>query len=279
MHSRVKKAAAGAAIVVAAVLVGAAAQAIVGQNVRDGAPAPQGQRALGNGVSQNTFVPKIPCRILDTRKATAGALQVGSARAIDVRGNETTFTSQGGNPGGCTIPSGATAIEATITAIDSGSGFLRAWPANLTQPNATFLNYSPDLNVSNTGTVSLCISGCAANKDLNLQAYGSTTHLVIDVQGYYTPPMAAGVNDDGTLARSSRAVSSSRSTAGIYLVTFDRSITSCTYAGVIGGIDAGSPKGSISITPSVGNSAALYIETSNTAGTTTDQSFYVEVTC
>ena len=140
-----------AAIVLSATVGGVAASAI--NDPSPAGPAPAGDtKILGNGLSENKYVPIIPCRILDTRKGY-GKLPKAGLKTIDVRGNETTFTTQGGNPGGCGIPASATAIEATITAIDSGSGFLRAWPANLVQPNATFLNYDSAFNISNTGTV------------------------------------------------------------------------------------------------------------------------------
>jgi hypothetical protein len=278
-----KKVAAVAVVVALSAGVGAVtAQAVNGPDAATMVATANSTRALGNGISENRFVPIVPCRILDTRQATAGRLQLSSTRTIDVRGNEITFGIQGGNPGGCGIPNAATAIEATITAVDAGSGFLRAWPANLAQPNATFMNYGPGLNVSNTGTITLCGytgGGCVGNQDLNLRAYGSATHLVIDVAGYYVPPMSAVVNFNGALSRNSRAVASVRGAVGAYTVTFDRSVDACTYFTNAGNL-AGAPQaGMVTATSNLVNPNAIEVRTFNPAGAATDLSFHLEVIC
>jgi hypothetical protein len=272
-------------------VAGAVALAIAGgaggamASVMDNPPAPDATtsstKLLGNGVSENKFTPIVPCRILDTRKGY-GKLPVGATKTIDVRGSEGTFTTQGGNPGGCGIPTGATAIEATVTAVNSGSGFLRAWPANLVQPNATFMNYDGVFNVSNTGTVTLCgYSGqpCLVNQDLNLRAYGTATDLVIDVAGYYVQPMAANVNSTGTLVRGSRVASATRTSTGTYQVIFDRNVSQCTYfAGTATG-NAGVEDGEVTVTNYGANANGVFVRTFNSAGTLTDKGFQVEVIC
>jgi hypothetical protein len=281
-----KKVVALAAIVVLSAGTGVAvAQEITGgqppAETAAASPAPGPDLLLANGFqNENGFVPTTPCRILDTRKGL-GKLPVGSQRTIDVRGSETTFTTQGGNPGGCGIPAGATAIEATITAIDSGSGFLRAWPANLSQPNATFLNYDSAFNVSNTGAITLCGGSnelpCGPNQDLNLQAYGSSTHLVIDVGGYYIRKMAAVINVNGTVRDGNRVVASANLPGnGNYSVTFDRNITQCTYQATIANT---SGKGYAMVDPRLDVANGVFIATYDETGTLSDSDFYVEVTC
>ena len=275
-----RAAAVAAAIALSATVGAVAASAIGDPNPAGPEPAPD-TKILGNGISENKYVPIIPCRILDTRKGY-GKLQVGQAKAIDVRGSDSTFVIQGGNPGGCGIPANATAIEATITAIDSGSGFLRAWPANLVQPNATFLNYDSAFNISNTGTVTLCGANglsCQANKDLNLQAYGSATDLVIDVAGYYMQPMGANVSSAGALVRSSRAVSAAREGAGVYRVTFDRSINQCTYFAGPATANGGASSGFATVTNRTNQSNAVSVLTYDAAGNLVDKAFQVEVVC
>jgi hypothetical protein len=238
-------------------------------------------RLLANGFqNEDAFVPITPCRILDTRKGL-GKLPVGSQRTIDVRGSETTFTTQGGNPGGCGIPAGAAAIEATVTAIDSGSGFLRAWPANLSQPNATFLNYDSAFNISNTGAITLCGGSnelaCNANQDLNLQAYGSSTHLVIDVAGFFIRPMAAVINASGTVRDGNRVASSANLPgSGNYSVTFDRNVSQCTFQATIANT---SGKGYAVVDPRLDEANGVFVATYDENGTLSDADFYVEVTC
>jgi hypothetical protein len=241
-------------------------------------PAPGPDLLLAGGFqNENSFIPITPCRILDTRKGP-GKLQVSAPKEIDVRGDEGTFTVQGGNPGGCGIPAGATAIEATITAIDSGSGFLRAWPANIAQPNATFLNYDSAFNVSNTGAITLCGGSnslsCNANKDLSLQAYGSATHLVIDVGGFYIRQMAAKVSSTGTLLAGNRVASTLRLATGQYEVTFDRNIQGCTFLAT-----AAPLTGFAGTEPRSGKVDAVFVSIEDAAGTLTNGTFSLEVTC
>jgi len=276
-----KKAAAVAAAIGLSASIGAVAASAIGS--QDPGPAPTGDtRILGNGISENKYVPIIPCRILDTRKGY-GKFGVGTQKAIDVRGNETTFTTQGGNPGGCGIPDGATAIEATVTAVSASSGgYLRAWPANLVEPNATFLNYTPSFNVGNTGTITLCGANglpCVANQDLNLKTNFGATHLVIDVAGYYQQPLSANVSSAGDLVRGSRGANATRMSTGTYRVAFNRNISQCTYFAGTATADAGLNGGFASVTNASGNVAAVTVLTYNTAGALVDKGFQVEVIC
>ena len=45
---------------------------------------------------------------------------------------------------------------------------------------------------------------CGAASDLRVKAFGSATHVVIEVQGYYIKPMAAVVSSTGALVTGSR---------------------------------------------------------------------------
>ena len=232
---------------------------------------------LGGGDTEDAFVAISPCRIADTRVA-GGKLAVGANRTFDVTGSGGTFAAQGGTPGGCGIPDGTSAIEATITAIDAGSGFLRAWPAQGQVANATFMNYTPDFNVSNTG--SLAINGCTAsfcliNTDLRLRAFGSPTHVVVEVNGYYQRPLAAVVNADGTLRDGNRVVSTSNLGSGQYEVVFDRDVSQCAYTATQ---DLNLP-GYIDVAPRSGNVDAVFVLVTNTSLNNVDRRFNLQVDC
>ncbi|MCB0996276.1 MAG: hypothetical protein KDB21_14360, partial [Acidimicrobiales bacterium] len=130
----------------------------------------------GSGYSSIT-----PCRVVDTRQTSAGAFVNREIRTFQVAGSGVVFAAQGGQTNGCGIPSGAVAVEASITAVSpSGSGFFRAWPAGESMPNATFLNYAAGQDITNTGTIPL------GDGDMTVRNFGSSAQYVIDIQGFYT---------------------------------------------------------------------------------------------
>jgi len=238
-----------------------------------------GTRALGGAAPETVFVATNPCRLVDTRSG-GGKLQPDSPRSFKVQGDGATFAAQGGNANGCVIPDNANAVEVTITAVEAGSGFLRAWPEGGSQPLATFLNYGPAINLSNSGTLKVCTVSCAAG-DLRLRAFGSPTHVVVDVQGYYMQTMTAVVSDAGVRVRSSRAGSSSRTSQGIYRVNFDREIRSCTMSVAVGGSNAADAlaSGMASAKPSPTTSNQVLVNTYAVNGNLTDKPFHLQVFC
>ena len=233
-------------------------------------------RALtGGGVNETTFTEINPCRLVDTR-STGGKIAAGATRIFTVASTGPAFAAQGGKANGCGIPAGATSIEATFSAIDAGDGFLRVWPANAAEPNATFMNFTPTFNASNTGTVAInkCPSICFIGRDLAVKAFGASTHVVVDVNGYYERKMAAYVSSLGTLFTSNRAVSAARLGTGTYEVIFDRDVSNCIYLATIAGGGGSAATGPRNLTPN-----GVLISTRNAAGTLADSPIYVEVTC
>ena len=242
-----------------------------------GGPDADNRDLLGGGANEDLFVPITPCRIIDTREAGGKLSAVTGSRVFDVAGSGPTFAGQGGKAGGCGIGEGATAIEATITAIDSGSGFLRAWPANVSQPNATFLNYGPSINITNTGTLAIngCTGFCLIDRDLRLRAFANDTHVVVEVNGYYTRQMGALIDFNGSVVNGNRVVSSTKIGQGQYAVVFDRNIATCSIQAsttLNGGdfVEAG---------PLPGTPSGAFVRASDKSSTFEDVYFYVEVTC
>ena len=228
-------------------------------------------------MTESSFVSITPCRIVDTRQA-GGKLQVGAARTFDVRGGGGSFAAQGGKAGGCAIPDSATGIEATVTAVDAASGFLRLWPAGQSQPNATFLNYDDAFNVSNTGALKVCDFFCSGSADVTARAYGNATHLVIDVQGYYAAPLGVQVQFDGTLLEGSRIASVERFTTGTYDVVFDRNVSACAVSATVGRPSAVMEGfASILIFPLLPN--YVRVITHDEDGAVVDRSFHLTATC
>lgn len=183
------------------------------------------------------------------------------------------FRPQGGTSGGCGVPVGATAVAATFTAVcPSAGGYLRAYPSTLTEPTATTLSYGTVTGGTGT-TVTIAPSTAQALKVTN---HGGPTHLVIDVVGYYVKPLAALVDITGGLySGSSRALSSASISTGVFDVTFDRDIRSCTAQATVYVVNYNAAADTLG-----GSSAkTVRIRVFNAGGTLIDYPVYVTVNC
>lgn len=146
--------------------------------------------AIGDPGSDLLFVPLPPCRIIDTRVA-GGKIAPAQQRDFRVAGT-TGFDLQGGNPGGCGVPVGATdpvaaAVVINFIAVEpSGAGHLTAWEFGQAEPFASIINYANvGLNIANGVTIP--IAGVSSlSKDLSVRAAVSGVHVVADVTGYFT---------------------------------------------------------------------------------------------
>ncbi len=122
------------------------------------------------------FVPIAPCRILDTRNATGTFggpfLAGGVMRSVPVQSST------------CGIPASAQAYALNMTVVPRTSplGYLTVWPSGQPQPFVSTLN-SPDGSVLANAAIVPAGSGGSVN------VYASNdTELVIDINGYFTPP-------------------------------------------------------------------------------------------
>jgi hypothetical protein len=149
--------------------------------------------AIGAAPTQTNLVynPVTPCRVADTRFAI-GPIAANTTRNFQVTGNN--LSAQGGSSTGCGIPTGATSVVLNFVAVDpAGSGDLRETAYGTAMPNAAVLTYWKDgvlnANMSNGLPVPICdiaappSGGCTF--DFVLQADAATTHVVIDVTGYF----------------------------------------------------------------------------------------------
>lgn len=146
--------------------------------------------ALGDTSADLVYTPVTPCRAFDTRDA-GGVLGPGVPRSFVVAGTDG-FEAQGGKAGGCGVPLGpASAVVVNLVAVGpSGMGHLRAWPADESSvpPMASVLNFGnvSGLNALANGIVlPICDHAGPCASDLWIQAYGSSTHVVGDVLGYF----------------------------------------------------------------------------------------------
>jgi len=136
-------------------------------------PVPSGLPAVQSPV----YVPVSPERLLDTREsvgAPAGKLTAGSSLVLQVTG-----------AGNTKVPSDASAVALNVTVTEpDAEGFLTVWPCGSPQPLASNLNYSASQTVPNLVVVKLGVGGsvCMIGQ--------ATTHLVADINGWFTPSPA-----------------------------------------------------------------------------------------
>jgi hypothetical protein len=147
-------------------------------------PAVEPAGATGAG---EVFVPVTPCRVADTRASTS--IPAGGSRSFQVAGSG--LSGQGGASSGCGVPDDAVAVEVSVTTpAPPGTGFLRVWPADVSSPNAAFLNFTSGRGTTNTGAVRL--SSVSGPLDLSVASFGSSAHVIVDVQGYFVAADPAG---------------------------------------------------------------------------------------
>jgi len=127
------------------------------------------------------FYPITPCRIADTRNATAPlggpSLVGGSSRTFPILSST------------CGLPAAAQAYSLNFAAVPPGPlGYLTAWPTGQTMPLAASLN-------ALTGTVTANAVIVPAGTSGSIDVFASNaTDLVIDVNGYFAPMAAGGLS-------------------------------------------------------------------------------------
>ncbi len=127
------------------------------------------------------FFPVTPCRLVDTRVATAPlggpSLAAGAARTFPILS------------GPCNLPATAQAYSMNFTAIPHGPlGFLTTWPAGQTQPLVSTLNASLGGITANSAIVP-----AGTNGDVSVFVTDNAD-MVVDVNGYFAPPAAGGLS-------------------------------------------------------------------------------------
>ena len=127
----------------------------------------------------SSFVPIVPCRLVDTRSAAP----IGS-RATPIGASESVAFQVTGSNGGCVIPSTANGIASNVTSVNPTSrSYLTVFPADEALPLASNLNWtSTSPPTPNQVTVKLSATG--AIKTFN---NAGTIDIIIDIVGYYQP--------------------------------------------------------------------------------------------
>ena len=134
-----------------------------------------------------TYIPVTPCRIVDTRKTSAGMIGASTKRDFHVFGDSDTIGDQGGDAAGCLSPLSLgepLAAHINMVAVNpTGKGNLTAFPVGTGVNRGLSVNYNKiGTNLANAGTVQTVTGGGA---DITVASNYSSAHTAIDVLGYY----------------------------------------------------------------------------------------------
>jgi hypothetical protein len=123
-----------------------------------------------------SFYPLNPCRLWDTRSTHAPAIGANTSRSFVARGL-------------CGVPAAAQAVAVNVTIVSpTDTGNLRIFPAGITAPLASLLNWAAtDFAVANGTIVRLGTSGAnhlTVQVDMPPASTGQV-HVLADVTGYF----------------------------------------------------------------------------------------------
>jgi hypothetical protein len=229
---------------------------------------------LGDSAADLVFTPVPPCRVI-------------SFAPIPVLPAHADFVVAGL----CGIPfPGPTAVAMNLVAVGAtGTGDFRAWPFGSPTPFASVINYAfvPGLNIANGLVLPICNANLPGNPctpaDISVAADGVGATLVGDVYGYFQTqrPLFAVVNSAGGIVRASGATGAIHITTGQYEVDLVRDVTSCGCKATIGatGSSGSEVPSFITCQGRFLKANGLFLTTFDSAATSANRSFSVEVAC
>jgi hypothetical protein len=183
---------------------------------------------IGSLSSDLVFTPVTPCRILDTRNAgsKSGILQANTVRGFWGWGPN--FTAQGGSATTCGIwyssNTAAILVNFTVVTPDTG-GYITAFPADVldaNKPLAATVNFTAGSVVGNNATIKLKQINDSNENDFKIYST-SNVHVVADVVGFYSKPVATALNCK-TIAGFTTTIAAG-ATANAYAPTCDAGFT------------------------------------------------------
>lgn len=163
--------------------------------------APQGSKlerligaSLGSGTGDWVFTKLPACRILDTRPAT----QFGSIAGALVPG--TTYHFKAAGLCGIPFPTARVLVLNVIATQAGGPGSVRLWAYDQapTPPTYARVTYTSSEASSNEILQPVCDTATATGGDcsfdLSVKSDNRSTHLLVDVYGYFAPPEPSALN-------------------------------------------------------------------------------------
>jgi hypothetical protein len=225
------------------------------------------------------FVEIEPARVFDSRQPAypqSGPFAPNTSRVLSV--------ANGRNAGGTltrpnVVPTGATAIAYNVTVTGTtGPNFLAVTPGNVGSFTASAINFNGTADVANAGIVSI-----DTNRQIRVWNgnQSGSTHVIIDVTGYFVKPLYAQVTTNGSFRNGSRVVSTTRLSTGYYKVTFDRDILDCGIELSLGQYNGSQNSGVIDfrIDDGTANTVSVFTQANDGVNASADRAFNVVVTC
>lgn len=144
----------------------------------------RGYTVVISGTGLQFYALDTPVRALETRPG----LPVGCVKPSAPIATGTTFTL--GAVSACTgIPANARAIAGNVTVVPGNTGgYLTLFPSNAAQPIVANSNFKPFEVTNNVFTV-----GLGATDGAFKIFASATTHVVVDITGYFAPPSPTGL--------------------------------------------------------------------------------------
>jgi hypothetical protein len=150
---------------------------------------------IGSLSSDLVYTPITPCRILDTRLFGGGAgtpIPAATTYSYAV-GGLTSYATLGGSATDCGLLTPGLNIAALainfVVVSPSAAGYITAFPYLAARPTASTVNYTAGEVVANSAVVKVSQSSSTWMSVYSL----ATTHLVADVSGYYSKPVATAL--------------------------------------------------------------------------------------
>lgn len=151
------------------------------------------------------FYPIPPCRLVDTRGASAGFVGVAPFSGPSIpSGGTATFPALAANqttaPTPCAIPSTAQAYALNLTVVPprplAGVDYVTLWPSGQPQPTTSSIN---DALGAILGNGAIIAAGVPAGGISVYNSGPSNTDVVIDVSGYFAPAPSSGSVTGGAI--------------------------------------------------------------------------------
>jgi hypothetical protein len=142
------------------------------------------------GGTPTSFIPIVPCRLMDTRPApnTVGP------RATPIGPDESYAVAVRGASGECNIPSQAVAVSLNVTAVGpTAGGFLTVYPSDASVPNASNLNF----RAAQGATPNAVTSALSPDGRVSFFNKNGSVNVIADIVGYFEPSSSGPAGPTG----------------------------------------------------------------------------------